>query len=68
MARQAFSQTKTARTTAAPAPAKSVVITQDMIAKRAHEIWEKQGRPHGQCEAHWHQAERELRAGPKPTK
>ena len=52
----------------APTAAKSVVITDAMIAKRAHEIWEKHGRPHGHAESHWLQAERELRAAQQPTK
>ena len=28
----------------------------DLIAKRAHEIWEQEGRPHGRDEEHWHRA------------
>ena len=33
------------------------------IAKRAHAIWEATGRPDGQAEQHWLQAEREVEAG-----
>jgi Protein of unknown function (DUF2934) len=28
--------------------------------QRAHEIWEREGRPHGKHEEHWHRAEREI--------
>lgn len=30
------------------------------IARRAYEIWEEEGRPHGHDRAHWDRAEREL--------
>lgn len=39
-----------------------VVLTHEMIAKRAYEIWERKGRPVGQDLENWQQAERELRA------
>jgi hypothetical protein len=46
-----------------PAPAKaSVPITQEMIARRAKEIWEAKGKPIGQCMENWLQAEAELKA------
>lgn len=32
----------------------------EQIAARAYELWEKAGRPEGQDEANWLQAEREL--------
>jgi hypothetical protein len=32
----------------------------DRIAQRAYEIWLASGQPHGQHEAHWLAAEREL--------
>jgi hypothetical protein len=32
------------------------------IRQRAHQIWEQSGRPDGQHESHWAQAERELAA------
>lgn len=35
---------------------------QDRIRHRAHEIWEKQGRPHGADYQHWDQATREIDA------
>jgi hypothetical protein len=35
------------------------------IARRAYEIWERQGRPHGRDLAHWFEAERELNAMPR---
>jgi hypothetical protein len=33
---------------------------QQLIAERAYEIWENQGRPFGHHLQHWHQAEREI--------
>jgi hypothetical protein len=30
------------------------------IANRAYQIWEREGRPHGRDQDHWHNAEREL--------
>lgn len=36
--------------------------TQGEVAKRAYQIWEKEGRPHGRDREHWKQAERELAA------
>ena len=33
---------------------------QDVIRKRAYEIWEKEGRPHGREVEHWHLAIFEL--------
>jgi len=32
----------------------------DQIRRRAHQIWEREGRQHGQHEKHWHQASREV--------
>jgi hypothetical protein len=37
--------------------------TDSQIAKRAYELWEKAGRPHGQDKQHWLQAEAEFQAG-----
>jgi hypothetical protein len=34
--------------------------TENDIRQRAHEIWEKNGRPEDRDEEFWHQAEREL--------
>ena len=31
-----------------------------LIAVRAYEMWENQGRPHGHDVLHWHQAEQEV--------
>jgi hypothetical protein len=33
-----------------------------LIAVRAYEIWESQGRPHGHHTAHWRQAEQDIMA------
>lgn len=30
------------------------------IANRAYQIWEREGRPHGRDQDHWHRAEREI--------
>ena len=32
----------------------------DRVSKRAYEIWEREGRPHGRHEQHWHAALREI--------
>jgi hypothetical protein len=34
----------------------------DRIRRRAHEIWEREGRPHGKDAEHWEQAQREVDA------
>jgi len=34
----------------------------DRIERRAHEIWEREGKPHGKHDEHWAQAEAEIRA------
>ena len=36
-------------------------VTEAQIRDRAYGIWQAAGRPEGQAEAHWHQAEAELR-------
>ena len=35
-------------------------MAEDKIRKRAYEIWERQGRPHGRAEEHWRQAQSEV--------
>lgn len=35
-------------------------VIQQMIAERAYDIWENQGRPFGHHLLHWQQAEREI--------
>lgn len=37
------------------------VDLQELIARRAYEIWEREGHPHGRSWQHWLQAEAELR-------
>lgn len=32
----------------------------EAIKRRAHQLWEEEGRPHGRHEHHWQQAEAEL--------
>jgi len=46
----------------APAATKTVKITREQIAQRAHEIWVKNGCKHGQDEQNWLEAERQLKA------
>ncbi len=36
--------------------------TREQIAKRAHELWVKNGCKHGQDEQNWLEAERQLKA------
>ena len=43
-------------------------IPTDAIASRAFEIWEREGRPHGQDKLHWQMALRELTPRPKKAK
>jgi hypothetical protein len=38
-----------------------MIITHEEIAKRAREIWQKEGCPQGRDQEHWLQAESELR-------
>jgi hypothetical protein len=33
---------------------------EDRIRQRAHEIWEREGRPDGKAESHWHRAAQDL--------
>jgi hypothetical protein len=33
---------------------------QALIRQRAYQIWEREGRPEGHMDRHWHQAEREI--------
>lgn len=33
----------------------------ERVRRRAHDIWEAEGRPHGRDREHWHQAETELK-------
>lgn len=35
---------------------------EDRIKQRAYEIWEREGRPEGRGEVHWHMAVQEIRA------
>jgi hypothetical protein len=35
---------------------------QERIRQRAHAIWEREGRPHGDHERHWHQASADIDA------
>ncbi len=51
-----------AQAPAAPAAPKTVKPAREQIAKRAHEIWVKNGCKHGQDEQNWLEAERQLKA------
>lgn len=35
----------------------------DEIRRRAHELWEQEGRPHGKDSEHWERARREIEDG-----
>ena len=39
----------------------AATLTHEQIAQRAHQIWEKRGRPAGQDEKNWLEAEAQLR-------
>ncbi len=54
------SGTKAPAPKAAPAPRD---VTHDMISQRAFEIYAGRGYAHGDQNADWHEAERQLRAG-----
>ncbi|GLR50295.1 DUF2934 domain-containing protein [Shinella yambaruensis] len=36
---------------------------EEKIRKRAHELWQQEGRPDGKPDDHWYQAEREIDQG-----
>ena len=36
-------------------------VTHEEIARRAHELWEQDGQPHGRDQEHWIEAEKQLR-------
>ncbi|MDR3536381.1 MAG: DUF2934 domain-containing protein [Acetobacteraceae bacterium] len=46
---------------------KSEADIRDLIAARAYELWENQGRPHGSDLLHWRQAEAEMRECMQPA-
>ncbi|HEY8596474.1 MAG TPA: DUF2934 domain-containing protein [Devosiaceae bacterium] len=41
---------------------------EDKISRKAYEIWEAEGRPHGRDRDHWHKAEAELAGEPVKPK
>jgi CheY-like chemotaxis protein len=45
------------------------ILREDVVRRRAHVIWEREGHPNGRAEQHWLAAERELggRSGRSPT-
>lgn len=50
---------------------KSPPINDDTIARKAYELWESRGRPHGTGEDDWFEAERALHSeanGKKPAR
>ncbi len=51
-----------------PAAAAPTAVTHEAVAKRAYEIWIRKGRPQGQCQQNWLEAEKELRAAPALTR
>ena len=44
-------------------PRKAASSHEDKVRARAHELWERSGRPEGHHLAHWHQAEAEVKGG-----
>lgn len=48
--------------TTRPRPKSNIVIPHEAIAARAYDIWVRNGRQHGNADADWRQAERELQA------
>jgi len=38
----------------------TTIVDNDAIRRRAHEIWEAEGRPEGRDQEHWIRAQREL--------
>jgi len=40
---------------------------ENRIREKAHQIWEKEGRPHGHDKRHWNEAERELNTDASPA-
>ena len=42
-------------------------VSQDAIAQRAYEIWERDGRPEGRAAEHWFRAASELKAQTRGT-
>ena len=36
-------------------------VDEDQVRARAHQLWEKAGKPDGQDEQFWHEAERQVR-------
>jgi hypothetical protein len=41
----------------------TAMVDEDQVRRRAHEIWEREGRPEGRHEEHWRQAMEEASAG-----
>lgn len=39
----------------------TMTLDYDQVAERAREVWEQRGRPYGQDEQNWREAERQLR-------
>ena len=63
--RSGSAMTTTLRPVGAQAPVANKpgkTITREQIAKRAHDIWVKNGCRHGQDEQNWLEAERQLKA------
>ena len=59
-ATQRRSTKRAATSLASPSTKQKVTLSPEQIAKRAYEIWQTKGCPHGQDREHWLQAEREL--------
>jgi hypothetical protein len=64
-ARVATAPSQSARQASAPSPGKKSArgFTQEQIAQRAYQLWEKRGKAHGSDLEDWLEAERELVVG-----
>lgn len=50
--------------TAAPSEGGGNVVMHGQISRRAHELWEQEGKPEGAAERHWHEARRQIEGTP----
>ena len=62
LARPEVGQSQSLTDTPAPAVVSLTRLSSDTVAARAADIWHRKGRPHGQDEQNWLEAEAELRA------
>ena len=52
-----------------PTEGSLLIVERELVARRAYEIWEAEGRPEGLAELHWQRAEEELlKRGAQPKR